>query len=220
MIWQEMTGVQRLTKKTLHFSAQMKWNFLRLFVYLSSSRPDKMVSETLLWHPMVMKTDLKGQHLETTAWGKALSTIGQAPHTAPLEKLQWFWEWELLRHGLCHWILCGLLRIVPLKIHVSAIKLVSLCKLHNHKIMLSTHWWCLPQGCTSCCSRPFPSHLHVWELLQQELNPVWLQVLGFPIFSQFATQWPTSFRLNYELLSILRCLPFYHDGWGGSRLCW
>lgn len=169
MIWQEMTGVQRKKKNITLFSTHEM---------LSSSRPDQMVSETLLWHPMVMKTDLKGQHLETMAWGKALSTIGQAPHTAPLEKLQWFWGWELLCHGLCHWILCGLLRIVPLKIHVSAIKLVSLCKLHNHKIMLSTHWWCLPQGCTSCCSRPFPSHLHVWELLQQELNPVWLQSTG------------------------------------------
>lgn len=32
--------------------------------------------------------------------------------------------------------------------------------------------------------------------------------LYFAIFCQFATQWPTSFRLNYELLSILRCSPF------------
>jgi hypothetical protein len=153
----DLAGDDRSAAQKKHYTFQHKWNetVLRLFVYLSSSRPDKMVSETLLWHPMVMKTDLKGQHLETMAWGKALSTIGQAPHTAPLEKLQRFWGWKLLCHGLCHWILCGLLRIVPLKIHVSAIKLVSLCKLHNHKIMLSTHWWCLPQGYTSCCSRPF-----------------------------------------------------------------
>ena len=218
----DLAGDDRSAAQKKHYTFQHKWNetVLRLFVYLSSSRPDKMVSETLLWHPMVMKTDLKGQHLETMAWGKALSTIGQAPHTAPLEKLRGFGG-----ESYC---------VMACVIESCAV----CCELFLWKFMCpqSSLWVSANSTTTRSC---FPPIDGVCRRVTPPVAAVLFKSFAclrttsartesslatgswFPyIFSQFATQWPTSFRLNYELLSILRCLPFYHDGWGGSRLCW